>query len=106
MGGRGSSSMSAVGSKAGRRADGTVELQGIGVMNSVSAKNVKVGDHIMYNYGETARVTKVENVGKESVRITERSRGKEHSRIRRKYSQIVVDAVNPTMSFMRNSGGF
>lgn len=106
MGGRGQSGTGAVGSKVGRRADGTTTLQGIGEMNSVSAKNVRVGDHIMYNYGETARVVKVEAVGKESVRITERTRGKNHTRTRRKYSQVVVDAVNPTISFVRKSGGF
>ena len=56
FGGRGASS-----SKTNIRAyDGKTHLQSVGEVDARKASNLQVGDIIMYNFGMTARVTKIE----------------------------------------------
>lgn len=43
-----------------RAYDGKIQLQSVGQVNARKASNLKVGDIIMYNFGYTAKVTKIE----------------------------------------------
>ena len=54
MGGRGASSSTV------RAYDGKIQLQSVGQVDARKASNLKVGDIIMYNFGHTAKVTKIE----------------------------------------------
>jgi len=57
MGGRGATS-----SQGGsiRAYDGKIQLQSVGQVDARRVSNLKVGDIIMYNFGHTAKVTKIE----------------------------------------------
>lgn len=54
-----------------REFEGTTRLQGVGVVNGIKAKNVKVGDRRVWNFGKSTEVIRVEltKTGK-SVKIT------------------------------------
>lgn len=43
-----------------RAYDGKIQLQSVGQVDARKASNLKVGDIIMYNFGHTAKVTKIE----------------------------------------------
>ncbi|MBR1653518.1 MAG: hypothetical protein IJ690_07685 [Clostridia bacterium] len=43
-----------------RKYDGKTTLQSVGEVDARKASNLKVGDIIMYNYGHTAKITKIE----------------------------------------------
>ena len=55
MGGRGASSSSSI-----RAYDGKIQLQSVGQVDARKTSNLKVGDIIMYNFGSTAKITKIE----------------------------------------------
>lgn len=57
MGGRGASSSAG---NSIRSYDGKIQLQSVGQVDARRAGNLKVGDIIMYNFGHTAKVTKIE----------------------------------------------
>lgn len=43
-----------------RAYDGKIQLQSVGQVDARKAGNLKVGDIIMYNFGSTAKITKIE----------------------------------------------
>ena len=57
MGGRGASSST---STRTRIYDGKIQLQSVGQVDARKISNLKVGDIIMYNFGHTAKITKIE----------------------------------------------
>lgn len=58
FGGRGASSSNAKIDNRGY--DGKTRLQSVGEIDARKVSNLRVGDIIMYNYGSTAKVTKIE----------------------------------------------
>ena len=55
MGGRGASS-----SSSSRAYDGKIQLQSVGQVDARKASNLKVGDILMWNFGATSKITKIE----------------------------------------------
>lgn len=70
----------------------TLHLQGIGKCSAKAAGDVRVGDTLTWNYGYQYEVVAVEPCGKQSVRVTERSKdnGKEYTRTMRKTRLVVA----------------
>ena len=92
MGGRGTGNRS-VGRRGSVQQAGTLHLQGIGDVPAMAAGDLKAGDHIMYNYGVTAQVVRVEPSGKQSVKITTQENGKIYYSTKRTSSLVASDAV-------------
>jgi hypothetical protein len=59
----------------------SIHLQGVGRVPAVEARELKVGDQLMYNYGGVYQITKIEDASPKSFRIFEVSAetGEEHS---------------------------
>lgn len=56
-----------------RKYEGTIRLQGIGVVDGIKAKNIKIGDELVWNFGGTSKVLSIEfsKTGKTLTIITE-----------------------------------
>ena len=59
----------------------TIHLQGIGDLKGIQAKDLKIGDILMWNYGGKTEVKYIEfsKTGK-TLKIIERSDGKDYNR--------------------------
>jgi hypothetical protein len=60
---------------------GCMRLQSIGIVKGTPAREIKIGDRLMWNFGETTIVKSVElsKTGK-TLSIVEESNGKDYSR--------------------------
>lgn len=56
-----------------RNYEGTTRLQGIGIVEGIKAKNITVGDELVWNYGSTSKVVEIElsKTGKTLKVVTE-----------------------------------
>ena len=61
-----------------------IHLQGIGKFRAKKAKEFKVGEKIVYNYGETSILKEIKPIGKSSLLWTTESKGKLYTRKVRK----------------------
>ena len=48
----------------------TIHLQGIGKVAALPAQDLKIGHVVLWNYGGASKITKIEPVGKSSIRFT------------------------------------
>ncbi|MER7952015.1 hypothetical protein ABTY59_31955 [Streptomyces sp. NPDC096079] len=71
-------------------ATGTIHLQGMGRVPAVEAHELIVGDQLMYNYGGTTQITKIENASAQFLNITQVDTvsGEEHTRRVKKTSMV------------------
>lgn len=68
----------------------TIHLQGIGRVPAAEAHELTVGDQLMYNYGGTTQITKIENASAQFLSITQvdSTSGEEHTRRVKKTSMV------------------
>ncbi|MBQ9621237.1 MAG: hypothetical protein IJR41_04800 [Atopobiaceae bacterium] len=74
-------------------ADGQVHLQGIGKVDAVKASKLKIGDHLLYNYGGTGTIINIRPKGKNTVELAIESRGNLYYREKRLDTLVATDAV-------------
>lgn len=55
-------------------------LQGIGAVLGTPAENVKIGDSIMWNYGNVSKITEIKKETAKTLTITEVYDGKPYER--------------------------
>lgn len=48
----------------------TIQLQGIGKVKATVASELKINDTVVWNYGESTIVKNIEKVGKNSLKVT------------------------------------
>jgi hypothetical protein len=60
---------------------GYMRLQSIGIVKGIPAREIKIGDRLMWNFGETTIVKSVEfSKTRKTLSIVEESGGKDYSR--------------------------
>lgn len=79
-----------------RTCEGTTRLQGIGIVEGIKAKNIKVGDELVWNYGGTSKVVAIEfsKTGKTLIVTTEYN-GELYERRMTAERIVVVKELNP-----------
>lgn len=79
-----------------RNYEGTLRLQGLGVLEGIKAKNIKVGDVLVWNYGGTELVKEItfSKTGKTLVAVVE-CNGKDYERKMNAERIVVVEELNP-----------
>lgn len=79
-----------------RNYEGTIRLQGIGVVEGIKAKNLKVGDVTVWNYGgtETVKEIRFSKTGKTLVAVVE-CNGKDYERKMTAERIVCVKELNP-----------
>ncbi|WP_455655864.1 hypothetical protein [Phascolarctobacterium sp.] len=71
------------------------QLQGIGWKNAIAAKELKPGQHIIYNYGLKSLILAVEQKGIKSVIVTTLAEnGNQYSRRYKSTSLVAVEELN------------
>lgn len=80
-----------------RNYEGTTRLQGIGIREGIKAKNLQVGDVLVWNNGGTTIVKEItfSKTGK-TLTIVEEYQGKEYNRRLGAETIVVVKELNPT----------
>lgn len=78
--------------------EGTTRLQSIGICNGIKAKNLRVGDTLIWNFGGTTVVKSIEfsKTGK-TLTIIEHCDGKDYSRRLGAERIVVVKELNPAV---------
>lgn len=79
-----------------RNYEGTTRLQGIGVVGGITAKNIKVGDVLVWNFGSTSKVVSIEfsKTGK-TLKVTTEHNGELYERRFNAERIVVVKELNP-----------
>ena len=79
-----------------RNYEGTTRLQGIGVCQGIKAKNLKVGDVLVWNFGGTSIVKEItfSKTGK-TLTIIEECNGTDYDRRMTAERIVVVKELNP-----------
>ena len=79
-----------------RNYEGTTRLQGIGVCQGIKAKNLKVGDVLVWNFGGTSIVKEItfSKTGK-TLTIIEEYNGTDYERRMTAERIVVVKELNP-----------
>ena len=79
-----------------RNYEGTIRLQGIGVVEGIKAKNIKIGDELVWNFGGTSKVVAIEfsKTGK-TLTITTEVDGVEYQRRLNAERIVAVKELNP-----------
>ena len=72
----------------------TMRLQGVGMVEGTEAREIKVGDFLMWNFGGMCEVMSVNHKSAKTVEIVERYEGKDYDRTMRsgRMVHIVRDA--------------
>jgi len=79
-------------------ATGTVRLQGVGRQRAVEARELHVGDTLMWNFGATSEVTAIVDASPKFLRITEKSKRTGQETERRLMKSRLVARVGRAVS--------
>ena len=78
-----------------RKYEGTTRLRGLGIREGIKAKNLKVGDVLVWNDGETSLVKEITfSKTRKTLTIVEECKGQDHTRRLRVGKIVVVKELN------------